>query len=151
MESYYEINKRDVLVQELKRYKSILSKEIYDYFNALISLEKSVIDGTISEEEDKMLSFLPFYRSIVKYNIYNHALNVLGKENIVSKQSLDYRNSRANFVSCEKLRGSCRTIEVLNLSISKDNTIELELFNALSDEDIKQKEFEDNIPSLLYH
>ena len=62
MESYYEINKRDVLVQELKRYKSILSKEIYDYFNALISLEKSVIDGTISEEEDKMLSFLPFYR-----------------------------------------------------------------------------------------
>lgn len=140
MESNKKICKLEKLKSEIEKYRNILSKNMYEYFQALINLEASAIDNTICNSDKELLSCLPFYKSIVKYNIYNNALKVLNEHNIKLLQEYDYRNKKF-IVSCDqKLPNTPRMIDVLSLSIDKNNDIELELFNSMSDDSIKNKE-----------
>lgn len=140
MESYYEISSFNLLKRELEKYKNILSKSVYEYLDALISLETSPVKDIFNTDEEEIISCLPFYKSIVKYNIYNHALQLLNSKNIKLCERSDYQNRTVNMFSNLKLNNTSRTIDILNLTINGSNEIELNLFNSLSDDNVKEKE-----------
>lgn len=71
-----KINKKEELIELLKKYKRILSDPILEYLDSLIELEFSVIREYISDDERKSLSELDIYRRIAIYNIYNRALKL---------------------------------------------------------------------------
>lgn len=140
METYYEISKPEVLKRELEKCKNIFATNVYDFFESLILLKKSVFTGNFNEYEYEIISRLPFYKSVVKYNIYSYALNFLKDNNIQMYQNIDYRNCKIDMFSNLKLKNSPRTINVFSLSINKNNDVELQLFNSKSDNFARERE-----------
>lgn len=142
MEEYWEICELTILKRELEKYKSVLSREVYEYFNSLLNLDLSVVDNSISEDERILISFLPFYKSVVKYNIYNKAISLLSENSIKLQKVNDYREQKVILTSDMKLRNSPRMINVLNLSIDRNNDLVLEIFNSLSDPKTREQEID---------
>lgn len=76
------------LEQLLLRYKTILSKSLYEYLKSLLNCEFSAIASIISDEEKETLCDLFIYRTISMYNIYNRTLNLLN-----SNFNLDFKKN----------------------------------------------------------
>lgn len=80
--------------QELSQYKDILSKDMYDYLNALINLDISVISSKyIDDDKRKELKKLDIYDKIKIFNIYYGTLNILNRNDIkYFKEIRDFDN-----------------------------------------------------------
>ncbi|MBP3766038.1 MAG: hypothetical protein J6G98_02525 [Bacilli bacterium] len=85
MNEIEKVKTKEELINELKKYKTILSVEIYDYLNSLIELEFSALRNYILDSEKEILSNLEIYRQIVIYNIYKRAINILSNYESISK------------------------------------------------------------------
>lgn len=70
------IKTKEELIDELKKYKSVLSDSMYIYFKQLIDLDFSIVKNYISKDDRKILSNLNIYEDVMIYNIYNKVLNV---------------------------------------------------------------------------
>ena len=71
---------KELLKEALKKYKTVINKEKYDYLNSLIELEYSIIVDYISEEEKLVLSELDIYKLIANYNINKRAIKLIEQE-----------------------------------------------------------------------
>lgn len=142
MKAYCEISTPDVLMKKLQDYRTILSDRTLDYFQSLIIFESSIVDKSVSMEEMEILSCLPIYKDIAKCNIYNRAISLLESKGINLSKNSDYRNKRIRITASQRLSNSPRTIDVLDLSIYEDDSIELQLFNSLNDDRAKEREIQ---------
>ena len=141
MELYYQISDKNALNEELKKYKRILSKSAYGYLESLLSLESSAVLSPYNKDEEEVITKLPCYKSIVKFNLYHHALNVLESNGIkLVKSNNMLIDKEIRLLGSKKLDNSSRTIDVLGLSIDTDNNSKLILFNSLSDDKVKEEE-----------
>lgn len=87
----------------LNQYKKVLQKPFFEYLEALIEVEFSVIRDEISDDERLVLSELEIYKKIATYNIYNHVLSLNDHDNLLITDDLE------NLSICYPLpRGSIR-------------------------------------------
>lgn len=70
------------LIEELKKYRSVINNWMLDYLTSLIRLEFSVVREYISKEEREVLSELEIYKKISMYNIYHRAQRLLENSEI---------------------------------------------------------------------
>lgn len=77
LKSKYKIRTKEQMLQLLKKYEEIFTKEILEYFCDLINLQYSVIQDVISKETRNTLSEFNIYKEIAKFNIYNKTIKLL--------------------------------------------------------------------------
>ena len=70
---------KEYLIQLLNKYKTILNSEKIEYLEALINLELSCINNSITDLERDTLSELSIYNQIIKYNIYYYTKKIVRK------------------------------------------------------------------------
>ena len=71
-----KLKTKEEMLEELRKYKSILSKPMNEYFEGLIELDYSVIKDLLSENDRELLSNLNLYKDAFIYNVYNRTLNL---------------------------------------------------------------------------
>lgn len=86
------IYKAEELEKKLKKYKGVLSPKTIEYLESILHLEMSVIKKEISDEDRVVLSYLPIYGQISKFNLYNGAINLI-KNN---KRGIDFTDSSSD-------------------------------------------------------
>ena len=87
------LNSKDELNEELKSYKCILSRDIYNYLESMANLEISGLrQENISGEQADTLAELKLYRELLYYNICGRALTYKEK-NTPKYFEDDYINS----------------------------------------------------------
>ena len=146
MELYYHISDKNTLKEEIIKYKSVLSKSAYRYLESLLSLESSAVASKFNIIGEELLSKIPgySYKSIVKFNLYHRALNVLERNGIrLVKSNNMLIDKEIRLLGSTKLDNSSRIIDVLGLTIDTRNNSKLLLFNSLNDDNIKEKEVEE--------
>lgn len=84
MEEYLNISKIDLKKNRpeiLKSKSSILTKEAYDYLEALLNLEVSALQkGAVSDDMIKQLMELNFFNRVIVYNLYKKAEELCKKD-----------------------------------------------------------------------
>ena len=80
-----KVKTKEELLSELKKYKTILNSDKYDYINSLIELDFSALRKYITDDEKNILAKLDIYRDTIIYNIYNRTYNILSKYDEISK------------------------------------------------------------------
>lgn len=97
--SYYELRK---LIDEGKCF---LNDRTLDYFEALLSLDISVLDS--NNLKCRFLKELEMYRSLVLYNLYNNSLKLIDKNTVINEYfnrlnfSVKYQNVDFNIYSLD--------------------------------------------------
>ena len=107
------------LEQLLLRYKTILSKSLYEYLKSLLNCEFSAIASIISDEEKETLCDLFIYRAISMYNIYNRTLNLLN-----SNFNLDFKICFSAFT----VISSCLIANTIFCVHNTENKIKMEIY-----------------------
>ena len=88
---------KEYLIQLLNKYKNILNSEKIEYLEALINLELSCINNSITDLERDTLSELSIYNQIIKYNIYHYTKRLLENSDIDLKKFYYIYGSKSGF------------------------------------------------------
>lgn len=127
-----EIEKEEVLREDLRNHSGVLDKDIIRYLDGLIDLDFTVVREDISSNDRKILSQLDLYKKIATYNIYKRSREVM--TNLFDSHKLLY-NIKGNEDKieglCAYIRLSTGNFEVFNFNYSKGiNNITLSRYNA---------------------
>ena len=80
------IKEKEELESRIEFYKKIYSKEVIEYYNSLLNLEISSLNGDIIPEDIlNELSNTNIYNDLARFNIYNHAFRLLGNDSNLKK------------------------------------------------------------------
>lgn len=72
------IKSKEELEERIKFFKRIYNSELIEYYNSLLNLEVSSLNGSIIPEDIvNELSNTTIYKDLTRYNIYKHAENIL--------------------------------------------------------------------------
>lgn len=135
-----KVKTKEELLRELKKYKSILNSEKYDYINSLIELEFSALRRYITDDEKNILSNLNIYRESVIYNIYYRTYNILSRFDKISKVGNDSNSQNLNAY----LNG----IHIFEFNynslkmIDRDKIASIMIYNSYFNEELRDKEIE---------
>ena len=132
---------KEYLIQLLNKYKTILNSEKIEYLEALINLELSCINNSITDLERETLSELSIYNQIIKYNIYYFTERLLENNNIDLRMFYHFYGSKCGFrLSAEtKLTKSPRIVKIFDAVITDDMT-NVNIYNSLSSTRVREKE-----------
>lgn len=158
-QSVGKIDEKKELLEQLKKYRDILSVSMYDYLNELLSLEISALGDYITKDTRSILSDIRIYRQIVRYNIYSKAINLFEKEKdnignyiinddnsillITGDDSTNYANLFM-FDYADRIFNSIVDDEYKNMRIGNIDFFKTVESNKVSKEDLEiiKKEFE---------
>ncbi len=80
------IKEKEELESRVEFYKRIYSKEVIEYYNSLLNLEVSSLNGNeIPEDILNELKNTSIYNDLARFNIYKHAFNILGNDSNLKK------------------------------------------------------------------
>ena len=132
---------KEYLIQLLNKYKNILNSEKIEYLEALINLELSCINNSITDLERDTLSELSIYNQIIKYNIYHYTKRLLENSDIDLKKFYYIYGSKSGFrLSAEtSLTRSPRIVKIFDAVIT-DNMTSVDIYNSLSSDRMREKE-----------
>ena len=132
---------KEYLIQLLNKYKTILNSEKIEYLEALINLELSCINNSITDLERDTLSELSIYNQIIKYNIYHYTKRLLENSDIDLKKFYYIYGSKSGFrLSAEtSLTKSPRIVKIFDAVITDDMT-SVDIYNSLSSDRVRKKE-----------
>lgn len=134
---------KEYLIQLLNKYKTILNSEKIEYLEALINLELSCINNSITDLERDTLSELSIYNQIIKYNIYHYTKRLLENSDIDLKKfyyNYIHGSKYGIRLSAEtKLTRSPRIVKIFDAVITDDMT-SVDIYNSLSSDRMREKE-----------
>lgn len=132
---------KEYLIQLLNKYKTILSSEKIEYLEALINLELSCINNSITDLERETLSELSIYNQIIKYNIYYYTKRLLENNDIDLNSFYHFYGSKYGIrLSAQtKLTKSPRIVKIFDAVITDDMT-SVDIYNSLSSDRMREKE-----------
>ena len=80
------IKEKEELERKIEFYKKVYSKEVIEYYVSLLNLEISSLNNKVIPEDVLYeLSNTDIYNNLARFNIYEHALNVLGADSKLKK------------------------------------------------------------------
>jgi len=80
------IKEKEELESRVEFYKRIYSKEVIEYYKSLLNLEISSLNGNeIPEDVLNELKNTSIYNDLARFNIYKHAIFLLGNDSNVKK------------------------------------------------------------------
>ena len=132
---------KEYLIQLLNKYKTILNSEKIEYLEALINLELSCINNSITDLERYTLSELSIYNQIIKYNIYHYTKRLLENNDIDLKKFYYIYGSKygIRLSSQTSLTKSPRIVKIFDAVITDDMT-SVNIYNSLSSDRMREKE-----------
>lgn len=132
---------KEYLIQLLNKYKNILNSEKIEYLEALINLELSCINNSITDLERDTLSELSIYNQIIKYNIYHYTKRLLENSDIDLKTFYYIYGSKYGIrLSAQtSLTRSPRIVKIFDAVIT-DNMTSVDIYNSLSSDRMREKE-----------
>ena len=80
------IKEKEELESKMAFYKKVYSKEVIEYYNSLLNLEISSLNSELIPEDIlNELKNTNFYNDLTRFNIYEHAFNILGNDSNLKK------------------------------------------------------------------
>lgn len=95
-----EPDSKQLLLDQLKTYRGILTGEKLEYLESLMELEISAIQSELSLEEQQALLDLGLYRDIVRYNIGHRSKKILESLNVPEMKIALNPNGSASATLC---------------------------------------------------
>jgi len=153
---------KEVLIEELKKYRRVLSSNMNDYLDDILNLEYSVLRENIGSDERDALSQLKIYKAIAKYNIYHRAIMIgekLGLQSSIADKNYGF-NIGLNIITPD----DCEKATLFNFdyfektSINKkpipqgyrtDNIGKISLFQMQEDIEAREKKIDDVLERLV--
>lgn len=110
------------LYQELKQYDWLLSKQAYEYLEALLALEISAFNKEFDDDNRQTLSKIDLYKRIALYNICNRTKNLLvNNGNNIEISAVENYEHPVEFNIFGRING--KSINSFRFNIAEDNPL----------------------------